>query len=229
MIGGESPFESGEAGRGAGAWSGAAGEWSVERREQVTHCGPATVRGSLRLLIPDGFCYGPGVGLSLKINIMKETICLLLGLMLTGASMRTQAQNPGNFSLLNLHTLGASGAVVRAQRDFLKREGGQKEERWYKISDGFLADFEETGHSCSVYYDEQGRWSGSIRVLGEKELPVEIRRLVRSTYLDYSILWVQEIQRGESLIYDVHIESDTSGKELLIQDDEIREWKVYSK
>jgi hypothetical protein len=56
-----------------------------------------------------------------------------------------------------------------------------------------------------------------------------VRRLVRSTYLDYSILSVQEIQRGEALIYDVHIESDTSGKELLIQDDEIREWKAYSK
>ena len=167
--------------------------------------------------------------MSPKINIMKETICLLLGLMLTGASVHTQAQNPGNFSLLNMHTLGTSGAVVRAQRDFLKREGGQKGERWYRISDGFQAEFEETGHSCSVYYDEQGRWLGSIEVLGEKELPVEVRRLVRSTYLDYSILSVKEIQRGESLIYDVHIESDTSGKELLIQDDELREWKDYCK
>ena len=196
---------------------------------QVTHCSPATVRRSLRLLIPAGFPYRRRVGLSPKINIMKETIFLLLGLMLTGASVRTQAQNPGNFSLLNMHILGTSGAVVRAQRDFLKREGGQKGEQWYKIFDGFQAEFGETGHSCSVYYDEQGRWSGSIRGLGEKELPVEVRRLVRSTYLDYSILSVKEIQRGEALVYDVHIESDTSGKELLIQDDEIREWKDYGK
>ena len=159
---------------------------------------------------------------------MKETICLLLGLMLTGASMRTQAQNP-DVSLLNMHTLGTSGAAVRAQRDFLKREGDHKGERWYKISDGFLADFEETGHSCSVYYDEQGRWSGSIRVLGEKELPVEIRRLVRSTYLDYAISWVKEIKKGNALVYNVRIEDDTSWKELLIQDDEIREWKVFDK
>jgi hypothetical protein len=142
---------------------------------------------------------------------MKETICLLLGLMLTGASLRTQAQNPGNFSLLNMHALGTSGAAVRAQRDFLKREGDQKGEQWYKISDGFLAEFEETGHTCSVYYDERGNWSGSIRALGEKELPVDVRRLVRSTYLDYSIFWVKEIQKDESLIYNVHIENDTSG------------------
>lgn len=159
---------------------------------------------------------------------MKETICLLLGLMLTGASLHTQAQNP-DVSLLNMHALGTSGAAVRAQRDFLKREGDHKGERWYKISDGFQVEFEETGHPYTVYYDEKGNWAGSIRVLGEKELPVDIRRLVRSTYLDYSIFWAQEIQRGEALIYDVHIESDTSWKDLLIQDDEIREWKAFSK
>jgi hypothetical protein len=160
---------------------------------------------------------------------MKETICLLLGLMLTGASVHTQAQNRGNLSLLNMHALGTSGAAVRAQRDFLQREGDQKGEQWYKISDGFLAEFQETGHSCMIYYDDRGNWSGSVRVLGEKDLPVEVRRLVRSTYLDYSILSVKAIQRSESLIYNIIIESNTSGKDLLVQDDEIREWKDYSK
>ena len=160
---------------------------------------------------------------------MKETICLLLALALIGASGRTQAQNQGNFSLLNMHALGSSGAAVRAQRDFLKREGDQKGEQWYKVADGFLAEYQETGHSCMVYYDERGFWSASIRTLGEKELPVDIRRLVRSTYLDYVISWVKEIQKGEDPIYNVNIENDTSWKELLIQGDEIREWKEYSK
>ena len=149
--------------------------------------------------------------------------------MLTGASQRTQAQNPGNFSLLNMHALGTSTAAVRAQRDFLQREGDQKGEQWYKISDGFLAEFGKTGHICSVYYDEKGYWAASLRVLMEKELPVEIRRLVRSTYLDYSISWARELQRGETLLYDVHIENDTSWKDLLIHDGEIKEWKAYSK
>jgi hypothetical protein len=198
-------------------------------RAQVTHSGPATVRGSRRLLIPAGFCYWRHVGLFLKINIMKETICLLLALALMGASGRTQAQNSGNFSLLNMHALGSSRPAVRAQRDFLQREGDQKGEQWYKVSDGFLAEFGEPGRTCMVYYDDKGRWSASIQNLGEKDLPVEVRRLVRSTYLDYAISWGKEIQKGEGHIYNVHIENDTSWMELLIQDDEIREWKVFSK
>jgi hypothetical protein len=167
--------------------------------------------------------------LSLKINIMKETIGLLLVLMLTGATMQTRAQHPDNISLLNMHTLGVSGPAVRAQRDFLKWEGNRKGEQWYKIADGFLAEFQETGHSCMVYYDDKGYWSASIRTLVEKDLPVEVRRLVRSTYLDYAISWVKEIKKGNALVYNVRIEDDTSWKELLIQDDEIREWKVFDK
>jgi hypothetical protein len=198
-------------------------------RAQVTHAGPQTAGESYRMLVPAGFCCGQRIDLSLKINIMKETIFILLGLMLTGTSLRARAQNPGNLSLLNMHAIGASRSAVRAQRDFLQREGDQKGENWYKIPDGLVAEFEEPGIKTSVYYDERGNWSGSIRQFGEKVLPEDVRRLVRSTYLDYTIRWVHEIKRDQVLIYNVHIESDTSMKELLIQDEEIREWKTFSK
>jgi hypothetical protein len=204
--------------------------WQGQIAGRVTHSGPATVRAGSQLLIPAGVHKGRRLDLSLKINIMKETISVLLGLMLTAASMRTLAQNPGNFSLLNMHAIGTSRSAVRAQRDFLGREGDQKGENWYKISDGFVAEFEEPGIKNSVYYDNRGNWCGSIRFyLSEKVLPEDIRRLVRSTYLDYAIRWVNEIKKSDMLIYNVHIESDTLMKDLLIQDDEIREWKTLSK
>jgi hypothetical protein len=160
---------------------------------------------------------------------MKETIGLLLVLMLTGVTMQTKAQNPDNISLLNMHTLGSSGPAIRAQRDFLKREGEQRDEQWYKMLDGFLAEYSEAGVKCVVYYDGKGNWSGSIRSFGEKGLPIDIRRQVRSTYLDYVITWVKEIQKDHALVYNVHIENDTSWKELLVQDDEMREWKAFDK
>lgn len=202
----------------------------VRVRARVTHPGPAMVGAGPQLLIPAGIHYRWRVGLSLKINIMKETISVLLGLTLTAASMRTQAQNPGNFSLLNMHAIGTSRSAIKAQRDFVGREGDQKGEKWYKISDGFLAEFEEPGIKNSVYYDNRGNWSGSIRFYSsEKVLPEDVRRLVRSTYLDYAIRWVNEIKKDQMLIYNVHIESDTLMKDLWVQDDEIREWKTFSK
>jgi hypothetical protein len=160
---------------------------------------------------------------------MKEMISLLLSLLVVSGSIRVRAQQPDNSYLLNLHTIGISGPAVKAVRDFWKREGGPKQEKWYKGAEGYLAEFEDGDVRGKDFYDKKGSWSYSIRTFGEKGLPEDIRRLVRSAYFDDSIFLVKEVREGEALVYIVDIEDSRSWKELLIQDGEMREWKEYSK
>jgi hypothetical protein len=160
---------------------------------------------------------------------MKEMISLLLSLLVVSGSISVRAQQPENSYLLSLHTIGTSRPAVKAVRDFWKREGGEKQEKWFKGAEGYLAEFEDADVRGRVFYDKKGNWSYSIRTFGEKGLPEDIRRLVRSTYFDDSIFLVKEVREGEALVYIVDIEDARSWKELLIQDGEMREWKEYSK
>jgi hypothetical protein len=160
---------------------------------------------------------------------MKEMISLLLSLLVVSGSIQVRAQHADNSYLLNLRTIGTSGPAVKAVRDFWKREGDQKQEKWYKDAKGYLAEYQDGNFQGRFFYDKKGNWCYSIRTFGEKGLPEDIRRLVRSTYFDYGIFLVKEISEGEALVYIVDIEDTKSWKELLIQDGEMREWKEYSK
>ena len=158
---------------------------------------------------------------------MKQMLSLLFGLLVMSGSMPLRAQKQDNSYLLNLHTIGSSGAAVRAVRDFLKREGDGKEEKWYRTKQGFLAEFDQGGRVGQYFYDQKGNWGYSILTFGERGLPDEIRRLVRSTYFEYSILWVKQVTGVQGFSYVVHIDNTGSWKELLIHDGEMAEWKAF--
>jgi hypothetical protein len=124
---------------------------------------------------------------------------------------------------------GSSGPAVRAQRDFLKREGDGKDEKWYQTREGFLAEFVQAGREGQYFYDHKGNLLYSILTFGEKGLPEEVRRMVRSTYYDYSIGWVKQVRAVQDFSYIVHVENETSWKDVVVQDGEMREWHAFEK
>jgi hypothetical protein len=160
---------------------------------------------------------------------MKQMLSLLAGLLVVSGFISLRAQNQDNSLLLNLHTIGSSGPAVRAVRDFLKREGDGKEEKWYKTQEGFLAEFDQGGREGKYFYDQKGNWCYSILTFGEKGLPDDIRKLVRSTYFEYSIRWVKLVSGVQGFSYIVHVENEGAWKELLIHDGEMEEWKAFDK
>ena len=69
----------------------------------------------------------------------------------------------------------------------------------------------------------------SIREYTEKELPREVWRLVKSTYYDYNIGFVKEVNQPLVLAYIVHIENEEGWKELVVRDGEIAVSKAFEK
>jgi hypothetical protein len=158
---------------------------------------------------------------------MKQILCLLIPLFFVGASLRAQQENDSH--LLNLRTIGSSGPAVRAVRDFIRQEGDGKEEKWYKTDEGFLAEFEQGGRKGRYFYNKKGVWCYSILGFGESGLPEDIRRLVRSTYFEFGIGWVEQVSGTQGVAYVVHIENAKAWKEIVVRDGEMTEWKAYNK
>jgi len=95
-------------------------------------------------------------------------------------------------------------------------------ERWYKLPGGYLAEFTEGPVQNKLVFDKNGNWVYTMREYGEKQLPEEVRRLVKSTYYDFSIGWVKEVTQFQSIVYVVHIDNAPEWKDLLVRDEEIK-------
>jgi len=162
---------------------------------------------------------------------MKAIIGLLLtGVFVTAGTM-TQAQTSTSDQayLLNLHNISTDKAAVRATRDFWQRAGEQDDAQWYKDAAGYQAEYSEGPTKAHFFYDRKGNFTFSIRTYTEKEMPADVRELVRSNYYDFSIGWVKEVKEAQTTAYVVHIEDTASWKDVVVQDGEMRVLHAYCK
>ena len=157
-----------------------------------------------------------------KTEFMNKLFATLLAGLLAIAGQGVQAQVSGTASLLNVHAIGVEAAVVKASRDFYKRVGEAKEEQWYKSPEGIQAEYTDPSVKALYMYDRKGNFVYSILTYGEDRMPEEVRQLVRSTYFDFGITWVKEVNEARNLVYVVHMENDKAGKEVAVQDGEMR-------
>ena len=126
-----------------------------------------------------------------------------------------------NDVMVSTKALGSDHAAIKAAREFWKKYGEGKNESWYKLEAGYLAEFSEGTIRYKSVFDRRGSWLYSIKEYSEKELPKEVRELVKSTYYDYSIGWVKEVSQNQSVVYVVHIAAGPDWKDLLVQDGEM--------
>lgn len=158
---------------------------------------------------------------------MKKMIYLLVVIASFAYSAGVYAQSTSN--VLNVTTLGADRTGVRAIREFWRLYGEGKNERWYKLPGGYLAEFEEDNIHHKLVFDKRGSWLYTMREYTEKELPRTVRHLVKSTYYDHTIGWVKEVIQHGTLTYVVHIEDATEWKDLIIRDGEMEVQMSYER
>jgi hypothetical protein len=110
----------------------------------------------------------------------------------------------------------------RARTDFATKYKDVSGEKWTITDEGYNVSFKIGEIKYSVRYDKKGYRLFTLRSYGEKQLPKNIRTLVRSTYFDYNIKWIEEIEKTLSpLVYVVLVEGDTEWIRLRIQDGEM--------
>ena len=112
---------------------------------------------------------------------------------------------------------------IKAVRHFKKYYPTIQDEKWYVITNGYMVKYKEGDVNTRVDYDPQGNWSYTIRYLTESKLPKDVRKLVRSTWYDYAIASIEEIQVDHNFIYIVHIHEGDDWKMIRVADGEATE------
>ena len=118
----------------------------------------------------------------------------------------------------------------KAVKDFALSFKNVTDEKWFKQRDGFVAMFTLDDIDYLIAYDKKGRKAYTIRNYNESKLPVDLRHIVKSTYYDYAITVVQEIETPfNPITYIVHLEGKTELINLRICDGKMEEWQKFKK
>ncbi len=128
---------------------------------------------------------------------------------------------------------GESGRLnaihVKAMRDFKKKYPDIEGEQWFLIPNGFMATFAVDSVKNRILYDSRGDWTYSVLYYSEKKLPKDVRAQVKSTYYDYAITGIDEVQVPGKTIYIVHLEDQSTWKKLRICDGEMEIIEDFNK
>jgi len=129
-----------------------------------------------------------------------------------------------------LPSVSSKNASTKAVKNFKKTFKNVTNEKWYEMPDGYRVNFTVKDIRCRLDYDKNGNLMHTIKYYDEKKLPVEVRRLVVSTYLDYSIRTVEEIEvPHNTLFYVIHLEGETNWINIKVSDNEINELERIKK
>lgn len=78
-----------------------------------------------------------------------------------------------------------------------------------------------SAQSTRVFYDKKGRVRFTIDYYSEKELPTEVRAIVKPVYYDYTILTVEEVKLNGRSIYLIDMQDSTTIKTVRVADGEM--------
>ena len=134
----------------------------------------------------------------------------------------------GAATLINAGSETINTINTRVVRDFVKNYRDVFDEKWYKVSNGYIAKFVRNGLENMAAYNTSGHWMFTIIYYDEKKLPPEVRAIVKSTYYDYSITRVDEIHVNSQIIYQVHMQDENTWKNIRVCDGSIEVVEDYS-
>ena len=119
---------------------------------------------------------------------------------------------------------------TKAVRNFDKEFKNATAVKWIKTSNGlFAAHFVSDGIQNLVCYNKKGNYQCMLRYYKEEKLPSEVRHLVKSSYYDFDIYLVTEVDINGKVAYVVKMEDKTSWKTIKVVDGEMETMEEYIK
>ena len=165
-------------------------------------------------------------------KILSALVLLVIGICAFPQSIKNSitSENPEVSPAVSVSEDNASAAMSKAIRSFKKTFKNVAGEKWYEMPDGYRANFTANDIRCRLDYDKKGNWLHTIKYYDEKNLPVETRRLVVSSYLDYSIRTIEEIEAPRNILfYVIHLEGQTDWINIKVANNEINELEKIKK
>jgi len=160
-----------------------------------------------------------------KRNVFTGIVAIAL-VLVTGIAATAQMA----INNVPLSTTGLSAKSVFASNETAGGSSKATRENWFKIPEGYYARVTIDGIDQMEYYDKKGNKLYTIRNYDEARLASDVRYNVKSTYLDYEIRLVQEIESASGAItYLIHLEGKAKWINVRISNGEMDEFEKYNK
>jgi hypothetical protein len=172
----------------------------------------------------------------MKKNLFSSIAIIVLTMAMGGSAHGQMAINKVQLSNIDPETkaLAANNRSDnfsrKAARDLARSFKNVSGENWFNLPDGYFVRFNSNNIDHMVFFDQKGNRRYTIRNYDETKLPVDVRHIVRSTYYDYDIRLVQEIESDLGTItYLVHLEGKTEWMNVRIVNGEMDVFEKYHK
>ncbi|TKK71543.1 hypothetical protein FC093_00515 [Ilyomonas limi] len=120
---------------------------------------------------------------------------------------------------------------IQVIRDFINNYKEANNEAWYSTGDAFVAKFSIGRVSTTVTYKKNGEWLYTIKNYFENDMTKELRTLVKSSYYDYQIVKIEEIEvpRKERSIFLIYVQDTKKIIILRVYDGEMEVLHNYTR
>lgn len=173
---------------------------------------------------------------------MKKISSLLFigSILVTMASTNVNAQsnkNSFNYSDLAfepersaLRPVNMNAITPNAVRDFNNAFKNAVNIKWYNVPEsGAVVYFTNEEIQMKSAYNKKGQWQYTLSFYDENKLSPAVRKLVKSSYYDFAISRVIEVEQDNKTIFVVYLEDATSLKTARVCNGEMEIVEDYKK
>ena len=102
-------------------------------------------------------------------------------------------------------------------------------ESWSKINKNYHVSFTVDGKKNRAMLTKAGNLIYAILYGSEKDLPKEVRKQIKGTYYDYSIMSAIKVQQNNRMIWVVQMEDEKTNLTVRVEDGEMEEVRQFIK
>ncbi len=138
--------------------------------------------------------------------------------------LKNNATDPGNAPA------NTSIAVTnKVSRSFSKHFADASDQSWSIAGKNFLNSFYVKGLLTHALFSKNGGLIYIITYGGEKNMPADVRKIVKSEYYDYAITLAVEVKENNRDIWVVHLDSEQELITVRIEDGEMEQVEHFEK
>lgn len=116
----------------------------------------------------------------------------------------------------------------KVQRSFAGSFAGVSGENWSMTGKDFHCSFFVNGVPASVLFTKKGNQVYFITYGKEKNMPTDIRRIVKASYFDYTIISAVEVKQDKRDIWVVSMKQDSNNLVVRIENGEMEVVKDFT-
>jgi len=171
------------------------------------------------------------------IRVLPALSMLVIGLVSYGQPIVTNLRFSGptssvedTISTAAAQAFGLDHINLKAIRNFNRSFKNVSNEKWYEADDASIVTFTSGDIEYRVDYYKKGYWLHTMRTYDETKMEGDLRHTIKSTYYDYEINLVHEIESPNApLTYIVQLIGKAKVIILRIHDGEMEEWQKFDK